>query len=365
MPLLFEIINALENHAPLQYQENYDNSGLIVGERNKEISGAIICLDCIETVIDEAIEKQCQLVIAHHPIVFSGLKSLTGKNYIERVIIKAIKNDIAIYAMHTNLDNVSAGVNRKIAEKLQLSNLEILDAKMGTLKKLYVYVPAEYADTVRSALFAAGAGKIGEYSSCSYNIAGEGTFLPSEHADPFIGTAGMLQKEKETKIEVIITADKQHEVLRAMYKAHPYEEVAYGMISLENRNQYIGAGMTGELETDMEQEDFLKFLKRQMKTDCIRYTAFLHKSIRKVAVCGGSGSFLLHKAIQAGADVLVTADFKYHQFFDAESKILIADIGHYESEQFTGEIFYEVLSKKFPNFALHLTAINTNPIKYY
>ncbi len=364
-PLLHEIIQAIENFAPLSFQESYDNSGLIVGNRDMHISSALISLDCTEEIIDEAIEKKCQLIIAHHPIVFSGLKSLTGKNYIEKVIIKAIKNDIALYAAHTNLDNVFMGVNHKIAEKLQLKNLSIIEPKNNTLKKLYVYVPVNHADIVRNALFEAGAGMIGNYTSCSYNLEGTGTFLPLDQANPYIGQKNILQEEKETKIEVVYSMEKEHTILKAMRNSHPYEEIAFGLINLENSSPYTGAGMAGDLESEMDETAFLAYLKEKMSTSCIRHTALLSKKIRKVAVCGGSGSFLLKKAIKLQADVFITADFKYHQFFDAEGKILIADIGHYESEQFTGEIFYDVLSKRFPNFALHLTSVNTNPIKYY
>ncbi len=365
MPTLQQIIDVLETLAPLRYQESYDNSGLLVGEREKDITGVVIALDCIEAVVDEAIQKNANLIIAHHPIVFSGLKSFTGKTYIERVIIKAIKHDIAIYAAHTNLDNMIHGVNLRIAQKLSLTDLHILDPLSTSLKQLYVYVPQAHADDVRNALFEAGAGQIGAYSSCSYNIDGLGTFLPSSAANPFSGTHNVLQKESEVKIEVILTPDRESAVLKAMRGAHPYEEIAYGLIPLENKNQYIGAGMVGDLPAELPVDQFLAMLKLQINTACIRHTKAIKSQIKKVAVCGGSGSFLLGKAIQAGADVLVTADWKYHQFFDAEEKIMIADVGHYESEQFTGEIFYEVLSNKFPNFALHLTAINTNPIKYY
>ncbi len=365
MPQLNELIQVLEDYAPLHLQESYDNSGLIVGNRQSVITGALISLDCTEAVLDEAMAKGCNLIISHHPIVFSGLKSFTGKNYIERVIMKAIRNDIAIYAAHTNLDNVSAGVNGKMAAKLGLKNIEILEPKSDTLKKLYVYVPVLHAEAVRNAMFEAGAGSIGEYSSCSYNIEGTGTFLPSSGANPFVGQAGELQLEPETKIEVIFTPDKERQVLSKMFEAHPYEEVAFGIIQLQNKNLFIGAGVIGDLPAPVLEVDFLQNLKRTFQSECIRHTALPGKLISKVALCGGSGSFLLSRAIRMKADVFVTADFKYHQFFDAESHILIADIGHYESEQFTGEIFYEVLSNKFPNFALHLTAINTNPIKYY
>ena len=365
MPKLLEIIKSLEEFAPLRYQESYDNSGLLIGDATREITQALITLDCTEEVMDEAIQKKCELIIAHHPILFSALKSITGRNYVERVILKAIQNNIAIYAAHTNLDNIFQGVNHKIAEKLQLVNCGILEPKTNSLKHLYVYVPEAHAEKVRNALFAAGAGCIGEYSQCSYNIDGMGTYLPSNEARPFIGQKNTFQLEKELKIEVIYSFDQEQQILQALRKAHPYEEIAYGCISLDNKNAYRGSGMLGHLSEEVSELAFLELLKQNMRSESIRHTTLLNKLIRKVAICGGSGSFLLQKAINAGADAFVTADFKYHQFFDAENKILIADIGHYESEQFTGEIFYEVLSKIFPNFALHLTSVNTNPIKYF
>jgi hypothetical protein len=252
-----------------------------------------------------------------------------------------------------------------MAAKLALTNIQILAPKPDTLKQLYVYVPVSHAEAVRNAMFEAGAGSIGQYSSCSYNAEGTGTFLPSPDANPYVGQAGTLQFEKETKIEVIFTADKEQPVLNNMFSAHPYEEIAFGIVQLQNKNRYTGAGVIGDLPAPLPETEFLQQLKNTFQADCIRYTALPGKMISKVALCGGSGSFLLNTAIRNRADAFVTADFKYHQFFDAENKILIADIGHYESEQYTGEIFYEVLSNKFPNFALHLTAINTNPIKYY
>lgn len=365
MPTIQEIIQEIEGFAPLAYQESYDNAGLLVGDRTKKINQVLICLDCTEAVLDEAIQKKCSLVIAHHPIIFSGLKSLTGKNYIERIVIKAIKHGIAIYAAHTNLDNITRGVNAKIAEKLGLINAQILDPKPSMLKQLYTYVPKTNVDQVRKALFAAGAGEIGAYSQCSYMLEGEGTYFPHDEANPHIGKKNQLQKEAETKIEVVLPAHLEGKVFQALKQSHPYEEIAYGFIQLSNANPYIGSGLIGSLQSPVNLMDFLKFLKKKLKTNTIKYTNIPDKKIQKVAVCGGSGSFLLSKALQAGADIFVSGDFKYHQFFDGEDKIVIADIGHYESEQFTGEIFYEILSKKFPSFAIHLTSVNTNPVSYF
>ena len=361
---LKEITDHLETLAPLSYQESYDNAGLICGSEDMEINSALICLDSTEAVVDEAIGAGCNLIIAHHPIVFSGLKKLNGKNYVERVIIKAIKNNIAIYAVHTNIDNVYRGVNAKICEKLGLQNCQLLSPQKDILKRLITYVPKENAEHVRRALFDSGAGHIGNYDECSFNTSGLGTFKAQEGAKPHLGEVGKRFEAEEIRIEVIYPAYLQSKIVSALLKAHPYEEVAYDLFSLSNYSSQVGAGMVGELLKETDEMDFLKDLKHKMKAESIRYTPLRNKKVRKIAVCGGSGSFLLNAAIAHQADVFVTADFKYHQFFDADGRIMIADIGHYESEQFTMELFYEILKKKFSTFALQLTKINTNPIKY-
>jgi len=361
---LKDIIQFLEDKAPSSLQESYDNSGLICGHPSMEINGALICLDSTEDVIDEAIRNGFNLVIAHHPIVFSGIKKLNGKNYIERTIIKAIKNDIAIYAIHTNLDNVIHGVNAKIAEKIGLVNCRILSPMKNKLLKLSTYVPHEQAEKVKEALFNAGAGHIGNYSECSFTTTGEGTFKGGDESNPVYGEKNVRFKGQESKIEVILESHKQHQVFSALKKAHPYEEVAYEFIALANNWQDVGAGMIGELPSEIDAIEFLKSLKTKMKTDCIRHTNTLNKEVKKVAICGGSGSFLLEDAKRAGADIFITGDYKYHQFFDADGSIIIADIGHYESEQYTIELLGDWLSEKFPTFALRLTEINTNPINY-
>ena len=306
------------------------------------------------------------MVVCHHPVIFSGLKRITGRNYVERIVHKAIKNDIIIYAAHTNLDNMYTGVNAKIAEKLGLTNIKILAPKTDTLSKLYTYAPMEAAPKVLEALFAAGAGHVGKYSECSFNAPGTGTFRAAESANPAIGVAGGKREwVDEVKIEVLVERHQQAAVLRALFSTHPYEEVAYELIPLPNANQHIGAGMVGTLPQPMDETAFLSSLKQQMKAGIIRHTELSGKKIQKVAICGGSGSFLLNDAICAGADVFVTADYKYHQFFDAEGKIIIADIGHYESEQYTGEIFEAILKEKFPTFAVLLSNSSTNPVKYF
>lgn len=362
--LLKDIIAEIENIAPPALQEHYDNSGLIVGHPSQEIKAALICLDSTEAIIDEAIAKNCNLVIAHHPIVFSGLKKFNGKNYIERVVMKAIKNDIALYAAHTNLDNAYNGVSYKMAEKLGLKNVSTLQPKKELLKKIVTFCPVAHAEAVRNAMFSQGAGHIGDYSACSFNTEGTGTFKGGENSQPFVGSANKMHFEAELKIETVVYAHQLPRVINAMIDAHPYEEVAYDVYPIENKALQIGSGVVGELPSPMNTMDFLTTLKTTFKTDCVRHTATLKETVSKIALCGGSGSFLLSDAIQSGADVFITADFKYHQFFDAENKIVIADIGHYESEQFTSELIYDILIKKIPNFALHLSEKNTNPINY-
>lgn len=359
-----DIVKYLDGVAPPSLQESYDNSGLLVGDSSKSCTGVIVCLDSTEDVIDEAIAQGCNLVVAHHPIIFSGLKRFTGKNYIEKTVIKAIKHDIAIYAIHTNLDNVKHGVNGVWASALGLNNQKILAPKKGLLKKLVVFVPQSDKENVLQAMFDAGAGKIGNYAECSFSGEGLGTFKPLEHANPYIGDIGKRKVEEESKVEVLVESFQANEIISAMKKSHPYEEVAYDLIDLNSSHAEIGAGMIGDLPESTDAIAWMKAMKATMKCGVVRHTP-LHKSnIRKVAICGGSGSFLLNDAIRQGADIFVTGDFKYHQFFDAENKIIIADIGHYESEHLTIDYLVRILKEKFTTFAVLLTKVNTNPINY-
>ncbi len=359
-----ELTTYIEQIAPLSYQESYDNAGLITGNPNDEITGVLITLDTVEEVVEEAIRKKANLIISHHPIIFFGLKKITGKNYVERTIIKAIKNDIAIYAAHTNLDNVIGGVNSKIAEKIGLINTKILSLGNEKLRKIVTFVPSEKAQKVRQAMFDAGAGQIGNYSSCSYNTEGTGTFKAGKNTNAYVGEKGKIHYEKESRIETVYPQALENKVVNALLKSHPYEEVAYDIYNVENIYSKVGAGLTGELSKAINEKDFLLSLKKIFKVDFIKHTKFLAKKIKKVALCGGAGSFLLKNAIASGADVFISGDFKYHEYFDAESKILIADIGHFESEQYTKDIFYDIVRKKITNFACFLSEINTNPIKY-
>ncbi len=359
-----DILQHVESIAPTAYQEPYDNARLITGNSNWQCTGVLTTLDCIECIVEEAIEKKCNLIVAHHPIVFSGLKSITGKNYIERTLIKAIKHDIAIYAIHTNLDNVQQGVNAMMADKLQLYNQQILLPKKQLLKKLYTFCPTEKAEEVRQALFNAGAGQLGNYNECSFNLEGTGTFKANEGAQPYVGKTGELHREKETKIEVIFTTHLQGKVVAALHQAHPYETVAYDVVLLENEHPQVGSGMLGVLEKPVEILSFLQQIKQTFNCGSVRYTKPHKEMIGTVALCGGAGSFLLKAAKAHKADIFITADYKYHQFFDADNQIVIADIGHFESEQFTMQLLYNILTQKFSNFAVFISEQNTNPVNY-
>jgi dinuclear metal center YbgI/SA1388 family protein len=360
-----EIISFLESVGPSSLQEHYDNAGLITGDTNWECHGIICSLDATEDVVKEAIEKKCNLIVAHHPIIFGGLKKINGKNYVEKTVIAAIKNDIAIYAIHTNLDNVISGVNGKIAELLGLKNIAVLSPKDNTLKKLFTFVPADKAEQVRNAIFAAGGGHIGNYSECSFNAEGIGTFKAGDGTNPYVGNIGERHHENEIRIEVIFPAWIESTLLASMKASHPYEEVAYDVVDLSNDHSGVGSGITGDLPNAMNETDFLAQIKKIFDVPVIRHTRLLNKPIQKVAVCGGAGSFLVSKALAAGADIYITADMKYHEFFDANDRMVIADIGHFESEQFTIDLLKEVLEQKFPTFAVLKTRVKTNPVTYF
>ncbi|MCT4561776.1 MAG: Nif3-like dinuclear metal center hexameric protein [Crocinitomicaceae bacterium] len=359
-----DITTYLESLAPSSTQESYDNSGLIVGDPQKEVTGALISLDCTEEVVEEAIQKGVNLIISHHPIVFRGLKRFNGSNYVERTVIKAIRNDISLYAIHTNLDHYIHGVNREIVNRLNLENVQVLQPSKEQLIKLITYVPTAHKENVLNALFEAGAGHVGNYSECSFGSEGEGTFRGNEESQPFVGEKNQRHAEKEIRIETILPKFAKGRVLKALFTAHPYEEVAYDLVPLLNDWSEVGSGMIGELALPMEEMEFLQKVKSTFNCGAIRYTQLKNKPVKKVAVCGGAGGFLQNAAKAKGADIFITADYKYHEFFDAEGEIVIADIGHYESEQFTTNLLADIITKKFPKFALHLTGINTNPIKY-
>ena len=359
-----EIISVLEEMAPLAYAEDFDNVGLLVGDQDVEATGILVCHDALENIIDEAIAKNCNMVVCFHPILFSGLKKITGKNYVERAVIKAIKNDIAIYAVHTALDNHQEGVNKIFSDALGLINTKILIPKQNFIRKLVTFTIPENAEEVRNALFDAGAGNIGNYENCSFNSKGIGTYMGNEHSNPQVGERFEFVQGDEIKIEVTFEKHLENKILKALFKSHAYEEVAYEIYELQNQHQNIGLGMIGELKNPMSEKEFLLFAKEKMQSGGIRHSNFIGKEIKKVAVLGGAGSFAIKNAIQAGADAYLTADLKYHQFYEAENKLLLADIGHFESERYTKNYIVEYLRKKILNFAIILSEENSNPVKY-
>jgi dinuclear metal center YbgI/SA1388 family protein len=359
-----EILSVLEEMAPLAYAEDFDNVGLLVGDQNVEATGVLVCHDALENVIDEAIAKQCNLVVCFHPILFSGLKKITGKNYVERSIIKAIKNDIAIYAVHTALDNHQDGVNKIFCDALGLKNTKVLIPKQNFIRKLITYTIPENAEKLRNALFDAGAGNIGNYEDCSFNSKGIGTYMGNEHSNPQLGERFEFVETEEIKIEVTFEKHLENKILKALFSNHVYEEVAYEIYDLQNKHQNIGLGMIGEFDNPLDEKAFLLLVKEKMQSDGIRHSDFIGKSIKKVAVLGGSGSYAIKNAIRAGADAFLTADLKYHQFYEAEKQLLLADIGHFESERYTKNYIVDYLRKKILNFAIILSEENTNPVKY-
>lgn len=361
---LQEVVAAVERDAPLALQEKYDNAGLLCGDPGMEIRAVLVCLDVTEAVIAEALERGANLIISHHPVVFSPLKKFTGATLPEKILITALRNHMALYSAHTNLDNWGNGVNRRICDKLGLSNTRILQPLEDGLRKLVTFVPLSHAETVRNALFDAGAGHIGAYDRCSYHTEGTGTFRASEGSHPFTGEVGEFHLEPEIRLETIFPAPLQSRVVKALLNAHPYEEVAYDIYRVESPDPSSGAGMIGELPEAMGERDFLLQVKSVFSVHTLRHSPLLNRQVKRVAVCGGSGAFLLGRAMAAGADVFLTGDMKYHQFFDAAGKLVVADIGHYESEQFTIDIICELLTKNFPNFAIHFSRINTNSISY-
>lgn len=360
-----EVSDLLNEWAPLSYAEDFDNVGLLVGDYNQKITQILVSHDALEQVVDEAITKKCNLIVCFHPIIFTGLKKLTNSNYVQRTVQKAIKNDIAIFAIHTALDNVEHGVNHGMSKALGLRDSKILSPKKNFIYKLTTYVPAASLEQVRGALFGAGAGSIGNYDECSYQVSGTGTFKGNEKSNPVLGKPGILHTEEETQLHITFERHLQSKVLKALFTNHPYEEVAYEITTLENTLQNVGMGMIGELENEMTEEGFLAFAKATFKTGSIRHSSFMKKNIKKVAVLGGSGAFAIAAAKKQGADALVTADLKYHDYYQAEGRILLCDVGHYESERYTKKLIADYLTQKISTFAIILSEENTNPINYF
>ncbi len=359
-----EVIGALEKFAPLPLQDGFDNAGLQVGLTDAEATGALLCLDVTEAVVDEAVASGCNLVVSHHPLLFRGCKSITGKDEVERCVMKAIRHDVVIYSAHTNLDNVAGGVNGMIAEKIGLKDVEVLEPKEDGLLKLVTFVPPAQAEEVRNALFGVGCGCIGKYDLCSYNVAGEGTFQAGEGTHPFCGKPGERHTEREVRVETVLPAFRKAAALKALLAAHPYEEPAFDFYPLKNAWMGAGSGIIGRLDVPEAERDFLQRIKRTFEAGCVRHTRLSGRPVRTVALCGGAGAFLLPRAVSRGADVFLTGEVKYHEHLAYGNDILIAEIGHYESEQYTKELIYSIIREACPGLALRLTQVNTNPINY-
>jgi dinuclear metal center YbgI/SA1388 family protein len=359
------LLSVLHSFAPPDLAESYDNPGLLVGDPQTEVTGILINLDMTEAVIREAHQRGCNVVVAHHPILFTALKKLSGSDYVSRALRLAIKLDVALIAVHTNLDNVRQGVNHRMAQQLGLVNTRILSPKPATLRKLEVYVPVEHRVALLQALWKAGAGQIGNYGEASFSSEGQGTFLPLEGANPAIGGVGQHETVLESRIEVVFPAHLKGAVLAAMRAAHPYEEVAHQVIATENSIADIGAGLVGDLPSPLGKRAFLEKVRQAFGCGGIRYADAPLDEVSRVALCGGSGSFLTSAALRAGAQAFVTADVTYHKFFDNEDRMLLLDVGHHESEQYTSALISDVLLKSFPNFAVHLSETLTNPVKYF
>ncbi len=363
--LLRELMDVFEEVAPLSLQESYDNSGIQLGNPDQEVTRGLVCLEVTPGVLREAIDKKCDLIISHHPLIFEGMKRITGKTAREQIVMEAIRHNVAIMSLHTNLDNVKGGVNSRLATRLGLERLKILRPAKGLLKKLVTFCPGNYAEIVRAALFKAGAGQIGDYDCCSYNLEGKGSFRAGESSNPFVGNPKELHYEEETRIETIFPVYLQPDVLSAMKAAHPYEEVAYDVYPLDNEFEMAGSGMIGALKTPMGTDDFLAMVKKELGAAFVRHSPPDDEPIQVVALCGGSGAFLLPDAIQAGAQAFVTGDVKYHQFLDVAGKLLLVDAGHYETEQHTKELLVDIIKEKMINFALLISDTNTNPVRFF
>ncbi|MGC4129747.1 MAG: Nif3-like dinuclear metal center hexameric protein [Bergeyella sp.] len=360
-----EFVSGFQELIPLQQAEDFDNVGLLCGNPDREVTGILICHDTLEAVVDEAVAKNTNVIVAFHPIIFSGLKSITGKKYVERAVLKAMENKIAIYAVHTAFDNDYFGVNYGICQALELVNQKVLMPKKSSLQQLSVYVPKEYSEKVKEALFKSGAGNIGFYDECSFSIPGEGTFRPLKGSSPFSGAENIRENADEVMLSVIFESYKKNAVLNAMRNAHPYEEVAYQVYQLENENQFSGLGRFGDLPAEMDETNFLNFVKKTFNLQVIRHSGTNGKKIKRVGVLGGSGASGIASARNSGCDAYLTGDVKYHEFYQSEGKMLICDIGHFESEQFVTQQLFELLSEKFPKFAILKSNITTNPVNYF
>ncbi len=362
--IVSQIVDYLEDLFPPSIQEEYDNCGLLIGNKLDNVDAALVCLEITPDVIEEAKKSGCQMIISHHPLIFNGLKRLTGQNDTQRMVEDAIISRLNIYALHTNLDNSAQGLNQDLCRRLGVVNPTVLQPKSSMLRKLVTFCPISHAERVRQSLFDAGAGKIGNYDSCSFTSDGTGTFRPLDEANPFVGVRGELHSEPEVKIEAIYPSYLELGILKSLFAAHPYEEVAYDILLLGNVAPYAGSGMIGTLEQPTIARQFLQMIKEKLSIHCLRYSGNDSRMIKKVALCGGAGNFLIPDALKAGADLFLTGDLKYHDFFVGEQHMVLADIGHYESEQYSINLIIDCLNRKFPTFAALKTNVITNPILY-
>lgn len=365
MPRISDIASLLEAIAPPSLQEDYDNSGLLIGEPHTEVTGVLVSLDVTEAVVAEAVRKGCNLIVSHHPLIFRPLKRLTGRNQVERTAMAALRAGVGLYAIHTNLDNVAHGVNAMMADKLGLDDFETLRPAKATLSKVVTFVPHDDLDAVRQAMFAAGAGNLGDYDECGFVTRGEGTFRAQPGSNPHLGSVGQREGVEEARLEVIVERWNVGPVVAAMHDAHPYDVVAHDVLHLENAHPTAGSGGIGGYDVPLSWSAFVDRLKSAFGAPVVRHTAPPETPISTVALCGGTGSFLLPDAIRAGADVFLSSDFKYHEFFGTEGRITIADIGHAEAEGGISAWLVDqlaVLKVGFPNFAVLLSEVRTNPI---
>lgn len=365
MSTIKNIINLLDKWAPPAYSEEFDNVGLLVGDASIKCKGILVCLDSIESVVDEAIEEKCNLIVCFHPIVFSGLKKITGKNYVERAVIKAIKNNIAIFALHTRLDNHPEGVNKILIDKIGVVSSKVLIPKPSGIKKLSTYVPIENSESVLDALHKVGAGAIGNYTECSFTLEGKGNFKGDHASNPRLGKPLEKKQVNEIQIQVVFESHLKQIIENTLLNTHPYESVAYEIYTLDNTLSSVGMGRIGILKKPMEELEFLSFIKNKLNSQAIRHSPLTGKKIKTIAVLGGSGSFAIADCKKQNADAFITADLKYHQFYEGEKELLLIDVGHYESEQFIKKLIFDYLTKKMPSLAIVLSRSKTNPVNYF
>ena len=353
-----EVIQFLEQKFPLHWQEDFDNCGVQCGDKERELTGIVVCFDMSEAVIDEALAQGSNMVISHHPIIYKhGLKKIEPTNRVGKIIYKALENKILLYSMHTNIDSGKAGGNVLFAKKLELQNLSVLVPKENQFCKLVVFVPAENSALLKEAMFKIGCGNIGNYSHCSYSCEGIGSFKPLTGVNPHIGKHNRLERVDEERIEMIFPKNIKRQVIETLYGHHPYEEPAFDIITLENQNREVGLGRIGLLPTSMLAKDFILYIKEKLNLDFVKFSGNRDAEIKKVAVCGGGGASFISEALTAGVNAYITGDLKYHDFFIPENKMLLIDIGHFEGEHFIREIITSLLQENFNTFATHFTEV--------